>query len=149
MRTFNLTDILTEAENAEDNSREDFIVPEDGKVYPEATIVHSQWRLDDAGRPSWWIIIKTEDGSFPLALRFTTVDFANKRTFSNLRAVGVNDFQNLDPEVVNELLKGSQVRVKVKWGKNKTGGDPWANHTLHPVERDIPEPPVDDEDDDF
>lgn len=147
MKKFNLGGLYEEAQKSESGEREEFIVPEHNKFYDSATVVHSQWRMEDDGMPSFWIILKTEDGSFPLTIKFGKHDFANKRSFANLRALGITDFENLDPDVAVEVMKGSEVGVKVVWGKNKGGGDPWANHTLHPVERNIPEPT--EEEDDF
>ena len=143
MKTFNLRDMANEAES----NKGDF-VPEDNAFYPEATVKHASWRVDKNGKPSWYVIVDTPDGSFPVPLNFGSMSFANKRVFDSIRAVGYTDFDNLDPEVVCAMFKTAKVAVKVKWGKNKTNpDDPWANHYFLPVQRDIPEPEMDDDDD--
>ena len=145
MQTFNLTNLAEEA----DNQNGDF-KPEDGAFYEGARIKHAQWSIDKNGNPSWFVVVETVDGSFPVPLRFGSLSFANKRVFDSLRAVGYTDFANLNPEVATEMMKNAIVNVKVKWGKNKKNpDDPWANHVLSAPVEDIPEKEEWDEDDDY
>lgn len=141
MKTFNLSDMVTKADNYEDSSDSEFFVPEDGAEY-EATIRYASTKEAKNGLPSWWIILTTEDGDFPLYMGLNPDhDFINKRTFNNLRAAGVTSFDNLNPEHAAQVIEGASVRVKVKWGKPKKKGDePFANHILSPLVEDIPEP---------
>jgi hypothetical protein len=144
MQTFNLSEMADAAEKASGPGGE-FITPPDGTKL-DVKVKYVSVNETKEGLPAWWCVLTTPDGDMQLPIRFGNADWQNKRAFNNLRALGITDFSNIDPELTAKLMVDKEAVITVKWGKNTTGGDPWANHTLEAKSIDIPLFEADDED---
>jgi len=150
-KIYNMSELVAQAEESQSQGGGDLVIPEHGSVHEVTVRYVKTTEANYFELPEWWLILESDEGvSFGFSLAFTGMDFVNKLTIANLRALGVPDavINNLDPEVVASIIEGKRVTCKVKWGKNKKKPEyPYQNHTLHGEELDIPEP--DDDDDDY
>jgi hypothetical protein len=83
----------------------------------------------------------------------TGLDFSNKRTISNLRALGISDnlINEMDTqgELIATLLTGKECKIKVIFKPNKAKPQfPYRNHVIEPTTLEIPDVPEDDDEDD-
>ena len=163
-KTYNLADIISAADAAEDSNSGDFLRSSlveggtlDNGTWPAVIKKVKVTEENYFGMPCWGLVVEFTDGPYKgkamwMDQEFTSFDFLNKRVLRNFRELGVSDslLNGGELDVIAAVLEGKLGELTVNYSVNpKNDKFPRENHQWKLPERHIPAPIEDEDDDDY